>query len=91
MQVFVERRRDGVLNGRFYRVGRHSGAQAFSKSRSASAIIPWVATQLSYPSTRNHTAQRSLSERRMLPMPPVRMRVSGLRRCGVGGCKRYGY
>jgi hypothetical protein len=91
VQVFVERSGNGMLNGSFYRVGGHSRAQPFSKARSASPIIPWVAAQLSHPCTRSHTAQRSLSEGGMLPVLAVRMLVPSLRHCGVGYCQRNGY
>jgi hypothetical protein len=91
MQVFVERRRDGVLDGSFYRVGRHSRAHPFSKARRASPIIPWVAAQLSQPCPGGDTAQSAFPEGRMFPVLAVRMRVPSLRGCGVGGCQRDSY
>jgi len=91
MQVFVERRRNGVLDGSFYRVGRHSRTQPLSKARSATPIIPWMAAQLAPSCTRSHTAQRSLPEGGMLPVFAVRMLAPRLRRRGIGGCQRNSY
>ena len=88
MQVFVKARGNGVLNGRFYRVGRHSRAQPFSKARSASPIIPWVAPQLSHPRASSQTGQGSLPKGRLLPVLPVRMRVAILSSRGIYGCQR---
>ena len=88
MQVFVERGGNSVLNGSFYRVGRHSRTQPLSKARSAATVIPRVAAQLAPSCTRSHTAQRSLPECRMLPVLAVRMLVPRLRRRGIGGCQR---
>src|SRR5260370_22439036 len=88
MQVFVERSGNSVLNGSFYRVGRHSRTQPLSKARSAATVIPWVAAQLAPSCTRSHTAQRSLSEGGMLPVLAVRMLAPRLRRPGIGGFPR---
>jgi len=60
MQVFVERRRNSMLDSSFYRVGCHSRAQPFSKACRASPIIPWVAAQLSHARARSHTAKGPL-------------------------------
>ena len=88
MQVFMKRRGNSVLNGSFYRVGCHSRAQPLSKARSASPVIPRVATQLAHSCTRSHTAQRSLPEGGMPPVLAVRMFAPRLRRSGIGGCQR---
>ena len=91
MQVLVERRRNGVLDGSFYRVGRHSRTQPFSKARSAAPVIPWMAAQLTHSRTRSHAAQRPLPEGRMLPVLTVRMLAPRLCRRGIGGCQRDSY
>lgn len=91
MQVFVERRGNGVLDGSFYRMSRHPRAQPFSEACRASPIIPWVTAQLSHPCASGNTAQRSPSEGGMLPMLAIRMRVPSMRPCSVGSCQGNGY
>jgi hypothetical protein len=84
MQIFMERSGDCV----FYRgpdcVGSESCPQPLSEAGRTSSIISWMPGQLSYSRLRHCTADRSFPERGMFPVLPVRMRLSGLRHCGMG-------
>lgn len=76
VQIFMKRRRDGVLDGASYRVGGKSCTQTFAKTRGASSVIPWMTGHLSYCRAADHPSDGSFTEGRMLPMLPVRMFVT---------------
>jgi hypothetical protein len=61
MQVFVKARGNSVFHGSFYRIGREPGTYALSEPGRASAIISWMAAQLSYAGSRNHASQCSFA------------------------------
>ena len=79
MQIFVKRRGDRVLDGRFYRMRSKSGAEPLAESRNASAIIPWMPAQLSYTRPHRYTAHRSFSKGLMFPAASVRVAGTSLR------------
>jgi hypothetical protein len=88
MQVFMKPRGNGVLDGSFYSVGRHSRAQTLPKASRASSIIPGAAAQLSHPCAHSHTAHRSFTEGLLFPVLAVRVRGPRLRHSGMDGCQR---
>lgn len=74
-KVFMKRRRDRMFNGRFYRVGGESCAQALPESLDTASIISWVAEHLSDSSLSDHAADPEFSESGLFPVLSVRMRL----------------
>jgi hypothetical protein len=73
MQVFVQRRRDSMLNAGFHSVGRKSRANALSKAGSAPAPFPRVSPNLCHARARRYAANRPFAKSFMLPVFSIGM------------------